>query len=191
MFLVSSPLCPRRGFRSEIVAAFGPHIIGSPIDFLVDLAHAWNVLGAMDVRFHHGYHHPALRTAALRSRNILPDGFGRSRISQDLVILDDLGASIHMQPDLLGEIHEEQSHVRILANIAKTRQHSVTSVLRIGKSFLVEHTNESRQSRAKRSVRFSVLIGSPDKHHFLLGEESLHRRVEVAEYLIPIKSLRA
>src|ERR1700751_2875433 len=96
-----------------------------------------------------------------------------------------------MEPDPFGEIYEEKPHVWILENIAKTRHHSVTSVLRIRKSSLVKHTNESRQSCAKRSVRFSVSVGSSHKHHFLLGDESLHRGVEVVEYLMLVKGMRA
>jgi hypothetical protein len=162
------------------------------MDFLIDLLHAWNVLGAMDVRFHDRYHHPPLRTAPRRRSDILSDGFRRSRISKKLIILNDSRASIDVEPDLaFGEIHEEKAHVRILGNIAKTRHHSVTSVLRIRKSFIVKHANESRQSCAKRSVRFSVPVGSSNKHHFLFGDESLHQGVEIVEYLMPIKGKRA
>jgi hypothetical protein len=34
-----------------------------------------------------------------------------------------------------------------------------------------------------------VLVGSPNKHHFLLADESLHQGVEIAEYLIPIEGI--
>jgi hypothetical protein len=96
-----------------------------------------------------------------------------------------------MKPNPVGEIYKEKPHVRILGNIAKARHHSVPSVLRIRKSFLVKHANESSQSGAKRSVGFSASIGSPNKHHFLLGDESLHQGVEVTEYLMAIKGIRA
>jgi hypothetical protein len=96
-----------------------------------------------------------------------------------------------MEPDLVGEIYEEKPHVWILGNIAKARHHSVPSVLGIRKSFFVKHANESSQSCAKRSVGFSMPIGSPNKHHFLLGDESLHQGVEVTEYLMAVEGIRA
>jgi hypothetical protein len=96
-----------------------------------------------------------------------------------------------MEPDLVSEIYEEKAHVRILGNIAKARHHSVTSVLRICKCPLVNYAYESSQSCAKRSVRFAMPVGRPNKHHFLLGDESLHQRVEVIEHLMPIEGVRA
>src|SRR6267154_5936563 len=65
----SSRLRSRRGFGLEVIAAFGAHIIRPPLNFLIDLLHAWNVLGAMDVCFQNRYHNPPLRTAPGRRRN--------------------------------------------------------------------------------------------------------------------------
>jgi hypothetical protein len=145
----------------------------------------------MDVGFYNRYHHPPLRTAPCRRRDILADEFRRRYIPKKLIILNDSSPSIDMEPDLLGEIYEEKPYVRVLGNVAETRHHSVTSVLRIRKSFLAKHADESSQSCAKRSVRFSVPVGSPNKHHFLLGDESLHRGIKVAEYLMLIEGMRA
>jgi hypothetical protein len=37
---------PAERLWPKVVAAFGSRIIRSPLDFLIDLLHAWNVLGA-------------------------------------------------------------------------------------------------------------------------------------------------
>jgi len=145
----------------------------------------------MDVGFKNSYHNPLLRTGRCRRRDILAEGFGCRYNPKKFIILNDPGPSIDMEPDPVGEIYEKKPHVRILGNIAQARHHSVPSVLRIRKSFLIEHANESGQSCAKRSVSFSSTIGSPNKHHFLLDDESLHQRVEVTEYLVAIEGIRA
>src|SRR5246127_3376375 len=106
----------------------------------------------MDVCFQNRYDNPPLRTVPRRRRDILAEGFRGGCNPKKFIILDDPGPSIDMEPDPVGEIYEEKPHVRILGNIAKARHHSVPSVFRIRKSFLVKHANESRQSCAKRSV---------------------------------------
>ncbi len=185
-------LLTRRILGLEVVAAFDAHIVRSPLDLFMDLLHARNVLGAMYVRFRDRYHNPPLRTAPRRRRHIPADGFRRRCIPKELIILNDSGASIDMETDLaFDEIHEEKPHMRILGNIAKTRHYSVTPILRVRKSFLVKHANESGQSCAKRSVRFSVPVRRPNKHNFLPGDKSLYGGVEVAEYLMLVKGMRA
>jgi hypothetical protein len=59
----------------------------------------------MDVRFHHRYHNPPLRTAPYRRKVILADGLSHRSILKELIILNDSGAPIDMEPDLaFGEI---------------------------------------------------------------------------------------
>jgi hypothetical protein len=124
--------------------------------------------------------------STLEKRNPLEErksGDAVGRPSRRSSLLGDPGEKF-----LGGKLKSSLNSVSTCLKVVDTRR---PSVLRIRKSFLVKHANESSQSCAKRSVGFSVPIGSPNKHHFLLADESLHQGVEVTEYLMAIEGIRA
>ena len=77
---------------------------------------------------------------------------------QKLVVFENLRAAIDVQTDLIGEIHEQQCHVRILRDISQARHHAITAVLGIHDRPLVEHLDGSRMPGAEALVGLSLRV---------------------------------
>jgi hypothetical protein len=95
-----------------------------------------------------------------------------------------------VQPDdVAGEVHEEQSDMRVLGDVAQARHHAVAPVLRPGQPLVVEYAYEAGRPGAERVVALTMRVGRRDEHHLLVGDELAHLLVQVVEHLLRVEAL--
>src|SRR5882724_4806337 len=183
----SSP--PGRRFGLKIVTAFGVHVIGAPVaHVLLDFFHVGDVLGTMDVRLFDRDQHPPLEPAPARLSDICSQGGGDIGAVKPLLVREDPGHAVDMQPDLIpDEVDEEQPRVGVLGDVAQAAHNPVAAVLRVDQDLLVEDVDETRLPGPEADVAFAMTVGGGEEEHLLAGDEGAHLRVEIAEHLIRVK----
>src|SRR6185295_15337206 len=107
----------------------------------VDGDHLRDVLAAVHVGLLDRHDDPAFRpTAGRRVHGQVRDP------SAQLVVLDDHGPTVDVQPDPVAEeIHHQQPDVRTFVDVAQTCHDSVAAVLGVGQVQVVEHPDEARR----------------------------------------------
>nr|EJI94438.1 hypothetical protein JVH1_8196 [Rhodococcus sp. JVH1] len=137
----------------------------------------------MDVCFLHVHDHPAFRDPAVRvvRRQIRDLG------AQDGVF-DDPGRAVHVQSDeVLHEVHENDSDVRVFPDVAEARHDSVAAVLGVREGLRVDDVHESRCPGAQTVVAFAGRVGGGDEGDLLAADEVDHRRIEMVQHLIRVE----
>ncbi len=92
-------------------------------------------------------------------REILADRNKEARTREPLVILHDLRATVHVQTDrVTEEIDDEETHARVVAQVAETREATVAPEIGEGQRPLVEHVDEAAGTRADGTVGVPVRV---------------------------------
>ncbi|AHK30415.1 hypothetical protein Pd630_LPD03196 [Rhodococcus opacus PD630] len=103
-------------------------------------------------------------------------------------VFDDPGRTVHVQSDeVLHEVHENDSDVRVFPDVAEARHHAVAAVLRVREGLRVDDVYESRCPGAQTVVAFAGGVGGGDEGHLLASDELDHRRIEMVQHLIRVE----
>jgi hypothetical protein len=111
------------------------------------------------------------------------------RVTQ-LAITHERGGAIDMQSDVVsGEVHEQQTYVRVFGDVACAGEDAVTAVLGVYHGPLVQNGDKAGGTCTERGVTVSAGVRGGEEDHGLTVNEVTHGRGEMCVHLPVIEGV--